>query len=79
MAGMLAVTGAYWPGFLLLAVPGALCLLLLAQLCRWVPSVAESAVPNADAPVRTTGICAVVSADLTSISSRSLPPSRPLV
>ncbi|MFC6286143.1 MFS transporter [Nocardioides sp. GCM10027113] len=41
LAGMLALTGAYWPGFLLLAVPGAVSLLLLARLRRRVPSVAE--------------------------------------
>ncbi|WP_252274582.1 MFS transporter [Nocardioides sp. LMS-CY] len=41
MAGALAVTGAYWPGFAVLAIPGALCLLLLAQLRRRVPSIAE--------------------------------------
>ena len=41
VAGVLAVTGVYWPGFLLLAVPGAVSMLLLAQLRRRVPSVAE--------------------------------------
>ena len=41
VAGALAVTGVYWPGFLLLAVPGAMSMLLLAQLRRRVPSVAE--------------------------------------
>jgi MFS family permease len=41
VAGALAVTGVYWPGFLLLAVPGAISMLLLAQLRRRVPSVAE--------------------------------------
>jgi MFS family permease len=40
LAGALAVTGRYWPGFALLAVPGVISLLLLAQLRRRVPSVA---------------------------------------
>ncbi len=41
LAGVAAVTGALWPGLALLAVPGALSMLLLAQLRRRVPSVAE--------------------------------------
>jgi MFS family permease len=41
VAGTAALTGAYWPGFALLAVPGALSLLLLAQLRRRVPSLGE--------------------------------------
>lgn len=41
LAGALALTGAYWPGFALLAIPGALSLLLLAQLRHRVPSLAE--------------------------------------
>jgi MFS family permease len=41
LSGVAAVTGMLWPGLALLAVPGALSLLLLAQLRRRVPSVAE--------------------------------------
>jgi MFS family permease len=41
LAGAATLTGAYWPGFLLLAVPGALSLVLLAQLRRHVPALAE--------------------------------------
>lgn len=41
LAGVTAVTGVLWPGLALLAVPGALSMLLLAQLRRRVPSVAE--------------------------------------
>jgi MFS-type transporter involved in bile tolerance (Atg22 family) len=40
LTGTAAVTGVLWPGLALLAVPGALSLLLLAQLRRKVPSVA---------------------------------------
>jgi MFS family permease len=43
LAGVAAVTGVYWPGFALLAVPGLFSLLLLAQLRRRVPSLAEPA------------------------------------
>ncbi|QIG43991.1 MFS transporter [Nocardioides anomalus] len=39
LAGALAVTDRYWPGFALLAVPGVGSLLLLAQLRRRVPSL----------------------------------------
>jgi MFS family permease len=39
VAGMAAVTGLTWPGLALLAVPGAVSLLLLVQLRRRVPSV----------------------------------------
>ena len=41
LAGVAAVTGLIWPGFALLAVPGALSLLLLAQLRRRAPIVTE--------------------------------------
>ena len=41
LSGVAAVTGVLWPGLALLAVPGAISLLLLAQLRRRVPSVAE--------------------------------------
>lgn len=41
LAGMAAVTGAFWPGFALLAVPGALSLVLLGVLRRRVPELAD--------------------------------------
>lgn len=41
VAGIAALTGALWPGLALLAIPGLISLLLLAQLRRRVPSVAE--------------------------------------
>lgn len=41
LAGTIALTGVYWPGFALLAVPGLLSLLLLGQLRRHVPASAE--------------------------------------
>ncbi len=41
LAGVAAATGLIWPGFALLAVPGALSLLLLAQLRRRAPIVTE--------------------------------------
>lgn len=43
LAGTAAVTGVLWPGFALLAVPGVLALLLLAQLRRRVPALADPA------------------------------------
>jgi len=41
LAGVAALTGVLWPGFALLAVPGALALLLLAQLRRRAPITSE--------------------------------------
>lgn len=41
LTGATAVTGVLWPGLALLAIPGALSLLLLGQLRRRVPSVVE--------------------------------------
>ncbi len=41
LAGTFALTGKYWPGFALLAIPGLISLLLLAQLRRRVPSLSE--------------------------------------
>ncbi|WP_406020343.1 MFS transporter [Nocardioides sp. NBC_00850] len=48
LAGVAAVTGLIWPGFALLAVPGALSLLLLAQLRRRAPIVTEPEAEPAD-------------------------------
>ena len=55
VAGAAALTGAYWPGFALLAVPGAISLLLLAQLRRRVPALAQPD-PDEDADLGTTGV-----------------------
>ena len=41
LAGIAAVTGVLWPGFAVLAIPGAFTLLLLAQLRRRAPIVTE--------------------------------------
>jgi len=41
LAGIAAVTGVLWPGFAVLAIPGAFSLLLLAQLRRRAPIVTE--------------------------------------
>ena len=41
VAGVAAVTGVLWSGLALLAIPGLASLLLLAQLRRRVPSIAE--------------------------------------
>ena len=41
LSGMAALTGVLWPGFAILAIPGALSLLLLAQLRRHAPIVEE--------------------------------------
>ena len=47
LSGVAAVTGVLWPGLALLALPGALSLLLLGQLRRRVPSVAQPAPEDA--------------------------------
>lgn len=39
LAGVAALTGVLWPGFALLAIPGVVSLLLLAQLGRRVPAL----------------------------------------
>lgn len=50
LAGIAALTGLLWPGFAVLAIPGALAMLLLAQLRRRAP-IATQADPDAeDAP-----------------------------
>ena len=55
LAGVAAATGVLWPGLALLAVPGALSMLLLAQLRRRVPSVAEPDPEDAAPPLPTSG------------------------
>lgn len=60
LAGVAAVTGVLWPGLALLAVPGAVSLLLLAQLRRRVPSVAAPAPDEqGPAPGRRRGVAAL--------------------
>jgi MFS family permease len=54
LAGVTALTGVLWPGLALLAIPGALSMLLLAQLRRRVPSIAEPE-PEDAAPGPATG------------------------
>ena len=53
LTGATAVTGVLWPGLALLAVPGALSLLLLGQLRRRAPVVAEPD-PEAVVPAAST-------------------------
>lgn len=55
LAGAVAVTGELWPGYLLLAIPGAAAMLLLAQLRRRVPSVAEPDPDDGPEPAPTHG------------------------
>jgi hypothetical protein len=50
VAGATAVTGRIWPGLALLAIPGAVSLLLLAQLRRRVPQIAEQDPEESEAP-----------------------------
>ena len=53
LAGIAALTGLLWPGFAVLAIPGALAMLLLAQLRRRAP-IATQADPDAqDLPATT--------------------------
>jgi MFS family permease len=69
LSGVAAVTGVLWPGLALLAVPGAVSLLLLVQLRRRVPSVAgpdsQDAAPVPPASGRSAGLrAALLGADL---------------
>lgn len=50
LAGVAALTGVLWTGFAVLAIPGALSLLLLAQLRRRAPLVAEPDPEDASTP-----------------------------
>ncbi|AIY17635.2 MFS transporter [Pimelobacter simplex] len=71
VAGIAALTGTLWPGFAVLAIPGALSLLLLAQLARRAPQLTvvpdDLAVAEAsgqpDRPVRR-GLGAALGLDL---------------
>lgn len=50
LAGIAALTGVLWPGFALLAVPGAMSLVLLAVLRRRVPELADRDPDEQDEP-----------------------------
>ena len=52
IAGLAALSGELWLGFLVLAVPGAVSLVLLAQLRRHAPIEATPPVPTVDTRVR---------------------------
>ncbi|KAA1415538.1 MFS transporter [Nocardioides humilatus] len=66
LAGSAALTGVLWPGYALLAIPGAAAMLLLAQLRRRVPSVAEPDPEDGPEPARgaTGGLRASLGVDL---------------
>ena len=68
VAGVAALTGVLWSGLALLAIPGLASLLLLAQLRRRVPSVAErdpeDQEPDADSQDRANVWSAIVGAEL---------------
>jgi MFS family permease len=52
VAGLLALTGLYWPGFAILAIPGLVAMLLLLQLRRRTTMLDDAAIaedPGADA------------------------------
>lgn len=52
VAGVAALSGELWLGFLVLAVPGAISLVLLAQLRRYAPIEATPPVPTVDTRLR---------------------------
>jgi len=67
VAGAAAVTGVLWSGLALLAIPGAVSLLLLAQLRRRVPAVAQpdpDDVPPPREPPRAGGLRAALGTEL---------------
>ncbi|WP_235531126.1 MULTISPECIES: MFS transporter [unclassified Nocardioides] len=66
VAGVAAATGVLWPGFAVLAVPGALSLLVLAQLARKVPALTAPEEPPADLPDQAprSGLSAALGIDL---------------
>jgi MFS family permease len=53
LAGIAALTGLLWPGFAVLAIPGALAMLLLAQLRRRAPIATQSEPDAEEAPATT--------------------------
>jgi len=62
LAGVAALTGVLWPGFAILAIPGALALLLLAQLRRRAPIVTEPDPDHHDAALAPPSLTAVARA-----------------
>ncbi|HET8602723.1 MAG TPA: MFS transporter [Marmoricola sp.] len=64
LTGVTAVTGVLWPGLALLAVPGVVSMLLLAQLRRKVPSVARPEPTESPAAPPATGLRSLLGADL---------------
>ncbi len=52
IAGLAALSGELWLGFLVLAIPGAISLVLLAQLRRHAPIEATPPVPTVDTRIR---------------------------
>lgn len=63
VAGVTALTGVLWPGFAVLAVPGVLSLLLLAQLARRSPGLTAVEQPEPDG-IERRGLGAVLGVDL---------------
>ncbi|MEV5002356.1 MFS transporter [Nocardioides sp. LML1-1-1.1] len=63
VAGVTALTGVLWPGFAVLAIPGAISLVLLAQVARRAPGITA---PEEVAPhgAERRGIAAVLGVDL---------------
>ena len=51
---MLALTGLYWPGFAILAIPGVVAMLLLLQLRRRTAMLDDAAVAQTPAPTLAT-------------------------
>ncbi len=51
VAGMIAATGAQWPGFVVLALPGAACMILLSILRRHVEHGPTETLPESDPPL----------------------------
>ncbi|ABL81063.1 MULTISPECIES: MFS transporter [unclassified Nocardioides] len=67
LAGVAAATGVLWPGFAILAIPGALSLVLLAQLRLRAPIVTEPERDDAPLPATSALVAvgkAVVGSDL---------------
>ncbi len=58
LAGITALTGVLWPGFAVLAVPGALSLLILALLRRRAPGLTETDPEDQPQAVRTPFVAA---------------------
>jgi MFS family permease len=64
LAGMAALTGVLWPGFALLAIPGALSLLLLAQVRRHSPPLPGESDTTVPAKGALAGLRAAIGTEL---------------